>query len=134
MFLRPEFRALSLLHLAVAWLGVCLAPPSLSAEPLPRSILVLEQSDVRGPFYGAIYSGLQSEVNASATSPISTYIESAEGPLELPLVHRDLAFHLTAGHAADTAQLERLTLVTRAGFILLIDEVAAWVGAFAGGT
>ena len=33
---------------------------------------------MRGPFYGAIYSGLQSEVNASATSPASTYVESVE--------------------------------------------------------
>ena len=45
---------------------------------MPRSILVLEQSDVRGPFYGAIYSGLQSEVNAHATSPVTTYVESVE--------------------------------------------------------
>ena len=72
-------RAVSLLQLAAAWLCACLAPwPSLAAEPLPRSILVLEQSDVRGPFYAAIYSGLQSEVNASATSPVTTYIESVE--------------------------------------------------------
>ena len=68
-----------ILQLAVALLGACLAPgPSLAAEPLPRSILVLEQSDIRGPFYGAIFSGLQAEVNARAKSPVSTYIENAE--------------------------------------------------------
>ena len=85
---RTEIRAISLLHLAVAWLGACLAPwPSLAAEPLPRSILVLEQSDVRGPFYGAIYSGLQSEVNASATSPVSIYVENARAqPLPRPRI------------------------------------------------
>src|SRR5688572_3645918 len=50
--------------LLVAVLITCLATwPSLAAEPLPRSILILEQSDVRGPFYTAIYSGLQSELN-----------------------------------------------------------------------
>ena len=79
MFRRTEIRAISLLQLAVAWLGACLAPwPSLAAEPLPRSILVLEQSDVRGPFYAAIYSGLQSEVNASATSPVTIYVENLD--------------------------------------------------------
>ena len=45
---------------------------------MPRSILVLEQSDVRGPFYAAIYSGLQSEVNASATSPVTIYVENLD--------------------------------------------------------
>ena len=77
-----------ILQLAVAWLGACLAPwPSLAAEPLPRSILVLEQSDVRSPFYGAIYSGLQSEVNASATSPVSIYVENARAqPLPWPRI------------------------------------------------
>ena len=79
MFRRILIRAISLLQLAIVWFGACLAPsPSLSTERLPRSILVLEQSDVRGPFYGAIYSGLQSEVSASATSPVSIHVESVE--------------------------------------------------------
>ena len=63
----------------LAALAACLAPwPSFAAEPLPRSILVLEQSDVRSPFYAAIYSGLQSEVNASATSPVTIYVENLD--------------------------------------------------------
>jgi hypothetical protein len=79
MLRRTKIRAVSLLQLAVALLGACLAPwPSLAAEPLQRSILVLEQSDVRGPFYAAIYSGLQSEVNASATSPVTVYVENLD--------------------------------------------------------
>jgi signal transduction histidine kinase len=79
MFRRTEIRAASLLQRAVAWVVACLASwPLVAAEPLPRSILVLEQSDVRAPFYEAIYSGLQSEVNASAPSPVTTYVESVE--------------------------------------------------------
>jgi signal transduction histidine kinase/ABC-type uncharacterized transport system substrate-binding protein len=79
MLRRTKIRAVLLLQLAVAWLGACLAPwPSLAAESLQRSILVLEQSDVRGPFYAAIYSGLQSEVNASATSPVTIYVENLD--------------------------------------------------------
>jgi signal transduction histidine kinase len=79
MLRRNAIRAVSLLQLAAACLSACLTPwPLLAAEPLPRSILVLEQSDVRGPFYGAVYSGLQSEVNATSTSPVTIYIESVE--------------------------------------------------------
>jgi hypothetical protein len=49
------------LLLVIAWVTPVLTfDLSLAGEPRPRSILVLEQSDVRGPFYGAIYSGLES--------------------------------------------------------------------------
>ena len=78
MFRPSETRAVSLILLAVAWLAACLAPWPSSAEPLPRSILVLEQSDVRSPFYAAIYSGLQSEVNASATTPVTIHVENLD--------------------------------------------------------
>jgi hypothetical protein len=33
---------------------------SLAAEPLPRSILVISEAAVGGPFYPAIFSALQS--------------------------------------------------------------------------
>ena len=72
------FAARSLL-LVIASLTLLLTSDlSLGGEPRPRSILVLEQSDVRGPFYAAIYSGLQSEVNASATSPVTIYVENLD--------------------------------------------------------
>src|SRR5688572_1869554 len=79
MFRRTETRAVLLLQIAVTWLGACLAPvPSFAAQTLPRSILILEQSDVRSPFYAAIYSGLLSEVNASANSPVTIYVENLD--------------------------------------------------------
>ncbi len=79
MFRRTEIRAVLLLRFAVAWLGACLAPwPAFAAEALPRSILVLEQSDLKSPFYAAIYTGLQSAVNASPTSPVIVYVENLD--------------------------------------------------------
>jgi signal transduction histidine kinase len=80
----------------LAGLGAFLAP-SFAAEPLPRSILVLEQSDSRSPFYGAIYSGLQFEVNASATPPVNIYVESLDlGRFPGPKYEQSLRAHLRA--------------------------------------
>ena len=72
------FAAQALLFLAALLIPFLTSDLSLAGEPRPRSILVLEQSDVRGPFYGAVYSGLQSEVNASATSPVAIYVENLD--------------------------------------------------------
>src|SRR5829696_6051311 len=115
MFRRTEIRAISLLQFAVAWLGACLASwPSLAAEPLPRSILVLEQSDVRGPFYAAIYSGLQSEVNTSATSPVTIYVENLDlSRFQGPEYERSLRAHLEVKYRN-----------TRVGIIVTVGPVA----------
>jgi hypothetical protein len=51
---------------------------STAAESLPRSMPVLEQSDVRGTFYASIFAGLRSEVNATTKSPVTLYVELAE--------------------------------------------------------
>jgi signal transduction histidine kinase len=60
----------------------CLAsfafPTALDAQPLPRAMLVLDQSDVRGPFYHSIFSGLRSTVNARPGSPVTIYVESLD--------------------------------------------------------
>jgi signal transduction histidine kinase len=48
-----------------------------AAVDLPRSILVLEQSDVRGPFYALIFDALRTEVNAAA-KPVSLYVENLD--------------------------------------------------------
>ncbi|MCK0198729.1 sensor histidine kinase [Ancylobacter sp. 6x-1] len=48
------------------------------ADQAPRSILVLEQSDVRGPFYAAIFSGLRSIVNSTAKAPVTIYVENLD--------------------------------------------------------
>ena len=48
-----------------------------AAEALPPSILVLEQSDVRGPFYAEMFSALRSRVTASKT-PVTLYVENLD--------------------------------------------------------
>jgi signal transduction histidine kinase len=60
----------------IAWLLVSAA--SSAASERPRSILVLEQSDVRGPFYAEIFTGLRAAVNASATGPVTLYVENLD--------------------------------------------------------
>ena len=49
-----------------------------AAQSIPRSILVIDQSDVRGPFYYEVYSALRSMVNASSKLPATIYSESLD--------------------------------------------------------
>src|SRR5262245_39083217 len=49
-----------------------------AADPLPRSILVLEHTDLGGPFYHSVFSGLRSTVNASSAAPITIYVENLD--------------------------------------------------------
>jgi hypothetical protein len=44
----------------------------------PRSILVLHQSEARGPFYYEIFSALRSSVNASPGPPVGIYVENLD--------------------------------------------------------
>ena len=53
-------------------------PTPLAAQQLSRSILVLDQSDVRGPFYYEVFSGLRSAANASSGVPVTIYAESLD--------------------------------------------------------
>src|SRR5205823_3240854 len=63
----------------VVALIACLAPgPLLAAQPAPRSILVFDQSDTRGPFYSQIFSGLRSTVNANAGAGVTIYLEDLD--------------------------------------------------------
>jgi signal transduction histidine kinase len=62
----------------VFWLVSFAFPIALDAQPLPRSMLVLDQSEVRGPFYHSIFSGLRSTVNARSGSPVTIYVESLD--------------------------------------------------------
>ncbi|WP_274629853.1 sensor histidine kinase [Arvimicrobium flavum] len=55
-----------------------LVPEASAADPRTRSILVLEQSDVRGPFYAAIFNGLRSKVNDPASAPVTLYAENLD--------------------------------------------------------
>ena len=49
-----------------------------AAEMRARSILVLDQSESRGPFYYQIFSGLRSVVNADTRSPTTLYSENLD--------------------------------------------------------
>jgi signal transduction histidine kinase len=59
---------------------IALLSPSMAStvNPLPRSILVLDQSDVRGPFYSQVFAALRAVVNAQAEFPVSIYVESLD--------------------------------------------------------
>jgi signal transduction histidine kinase len=65
-----------------AWLVsvvVLLTPiQGIAQETRSRSILVLDQSDMRGPFYYQVYSALRSVVNAESRSHITLYSESLD--------------------------------------------------------
>src|SRR4051794_10167572 len=56
-----------------------LAPIEVTAQEMrSRSVLVLDQSDMRGPFYYQVFSGLRSVVNADSQSHITLYAESLD--------------------------------------------------------
>ena len=48
------------------------------AQARPRSLLVLDQAEVRGPFYYEVFAGLRSAVNAGSRSPVTLYVESLD--------------------------------------------------------
>ena len=58
---------------------------------------------------------------------IGTYVESRDGPLPLPAIHRDLALHMSASYIANAHQLRILMIAFRLGAIFLVGEVIAWV-------
>jgi signal transduction histidine kinase len=56
-----------------------LAPVELSAaDTRPRSILYIDQSDLRGPFYYQIFSAFRAEVSADRSAPITLYAENLD--------------------------------------------------------
>ena len=48
------------------------------AQARPRSLLVLDQAEVRGPFYYEVFAGLRSALNAASRSPVTLYVESLD--------------------------------------------------------
>src|SRR5712664_1647765 len=68
----------SIVRLAVAltvlWASTCCA----GAELRPRSILVLDQSEARGPFYYQLFSGLYEVVSKEARSHTTLYAENLD--------------------------------------------------------
>jgi signal transduction histidine kinase len=62
----------------IIWVVLLLAPAELSAaDSRPRSILYLDQSDLRGPFYYQIFSAFRAEVSADR-APITLYAEDLD--------------------------------------------------------
>src|SRR5215210_7113623 len=51
---------------------------SLAAEPRPRSVLVLDQSDTTSPFYSSIFAGIRSALTADHGAPVSVHFESLD--------------------------------------------------------
>jgi signal transduction histidine kinase len=70
----------------VAWISALLIGVAAFLTPIPvtaqegrsRSILVLDQSDLRGPFYYSVFSGLRSALSADERSHITLYAESLD--------------------------------------------------------
>lgn len=59
---------------------------------------------------------------------VVTYLEPEEGdPLAVHAIHRDLALHMGRNAAANRRQLAMLTLLFRAGTLLLVLEMLAWI-------
>jgi signal transduction histidine kinase len=67
------------LGVSIVWLAMLLTPVDLAAAELrPRSILVLDQSDLRGPFYYQAFSALRAEISADPASHVTLYAESLD--------------------------------------------------------
>ncbi len=63
----------------LVWVAVLSASAALSAAELrPRSILYLDQSDLRGPFYYQIFSALRAQLNAASAELITLYAEDLD--------------------------------------------------------
>src|SRR5262245_35905253 len=46
-----------------------------AAEPIPRSVLILDQSDADSPWYARLSSAFRSTLAAASTAPVSVYAE-----------------------------------------------------------
>jgi signal transduction histidine kinase len=63
----------------LVWLIVWILTGTASvATPPPRSILILNESEMVGPFYRAIYDALRSKLNAQSPQPVSVFLEHLE--------------------------------------------------------
>lgn len=63
----------------IVWLVALLVPVQLpAAEIRPRSILFLDQSDLRGPFYHEIFTAFRERVTADMQSRTTLYTESLD--------------------------------------------------------
>lgn len=60
---------------------------------------------------------------------IAVYLESDDGPSELPVIHKELALHMAASYHNNGRQLRSLLRIVRAAGLLLALEVVAWLAA-----
>lgn len=65
------------------------------------------------------------EYAASPLRIIESYVEP--DPLDLPLIHRDLALHMDASFLMNRGHLQTLVYLFRGCSILLVAEIVAWV-------
>src|SRR5436305_441072 len=68
----------STIGLTIALAALWASPHCAGAELRPRSILVLDQSEPRGPFYFQIFTGIRAELNADARAHTSLYAENLD--------------------------------------------------------
>jgi signal transduction histidine kinase len=65
-------------HIVVCVLCIAAGCASTAARPLPRSILVVNPSDERGPFYYQIFAALRAGVDAAPGPPVTLYVENLD--------------------------------------------------------
>ena len=88
--------AMSALFLCVLFL-LLPAANAAAEQAIPRSILVFEPSDVRGPFYYEIFSAFRSTINAGSKTPTTIYVESLDlSRFNGPTYEENLQSHLRA--------------------------------------
>jgi signal transduction histidine kinase len=81
VFIVPNVGSAMVAWISALLIGVAafLTPLQVAAEERrSRSILVLDQSDLRGPFYYSVFSGLRSVLSADDRSHITIYTESLD--------------------------------------------------------
>jgi signal transduction histidine kinase len=74
-FVRKEH---GLIRLMIGLAAALVPAFSAAEEARPRSMLVLDQSDVRAPFYYEVFSRLRAVVNAGSGPPVTIYAESLD--------------------------------------------------------
>jgi hypothetical protein len=62
----------------IAGLLMLLAPMALTQERRPQSILLLDQSNLRGPFYYQLWSGLRGALGPRADAGVTIYGENLD--------------------------------------------------------
>ena len=69
-----------IMRISALLVGVALLTPFqvTAQETRSRSILMLDQADMRGPFYYQVFSGFRSAVNADSQSRVTLYTESLD--------------------------------------------------------